>query len=377
MRLGTRKRLGRRMETAPLDVRTEDEPNLIADVKLAAVDAPHVQSGTVVKLQRELERRLPAHAAGHMEYPLREPSRWIGLEARYALGVQFARIALALEPAPRPRPQDEPVGRHVRIRVRREKRIILARDPSPSGPHLRGRAAAVRQDRAGIRPATDLIARHRQGDARHLARRRNQQSGACALRPVGSIRRETEVKHAAPRAVTLVLRREENRNLAVRIRRIRRRTAGAMGTALARVDEIKTEAAGRGHLDPLMLGHDDVAPEVVGIGPVEDEASVRLCMRGTRNRPVCVLPMRMCDGSSATDCLEAKDLSRRETDASGQVVPQARHEVRSVPVREAVAVPVDRRPRRTVEVREEQDIRCAGRGADDRQDVARSTRDEL
>ncbi len=139
-------RLRRRVEAAPFNVRTEHEPHLVPHVALPALvarDEKPRRVASVGKRKHERERRGASHAARHEEVPARAAPRGIGREGRHALRVQLARVALALEPAARARPEVEPVGRHVRIRVRGEHRVVLARDGAPSDPHLRRRARSV------------------------------------------------------------------------------------------------------------------------------------------------------------------------------------------------------------------------------------------
>ena len=139
--------LGRRMETAPLDIRSEDDAHRLKHVILPGVNAANLQPRGVFTLRErnlESECRVLAHPAWHDKIPARETPRGIGGELRNAPRVKLPRIALILQPATHARPDIDSIRRTPRIRIRGENRIVLAVDFTPADSQLRCGAGSIR-----------------------------------------------------------------------------------------------------------------------------------------------------------------------------------------------------------------------------------------
>ena len=180
-------RLRRRVEAAPFKIGTEHDAHGIAHVARAARDARHVEARAVrARYEREakIKHGETPHAAGHTEAPRRETSSRIGGEGFEAVRVELAAVAVVLEPRPRARPEDEPVAGHDNLRIRGERRIVLAEDLVPRDGQLRVGARPVGEEHLERGIGAHLGSRHRALHARGSGRRRHEHARPRAAHAV-------------------------------------------------------------------------------------------------------------------------------------------------------------------------------------------------
>ena len=351
------------MEAAPFDVRTEDDPHAVVDVPTLRFQALNAQGSDVApvrKRERERKSGLVAHAARHGELPSREPPRRIGDESGHALAVEFARVALALQPAPCPRPQVDAVGRHVRIRIRRKNRVVLRTDRPPAKADLCRRAGAIGKNRPVFGMKPDLLARKVLEDLGLPGVRWNEKTRTRADCPSVFIDRQIEVERAATRAVAMIMRRIKDDLVPV------------LGTAYANrlrrlgIDEPHAEMGRRRNFDELPLGDNDIALRVAWHDDVEKRNPVR--RNGRRHFRKIVGPLAAA---------QAQHLPRCELDRLRRIDLPSREDVKRIRDRELSAVPVDPCDVRAIKIRQHQKrglvIHCASY---DRKRVTAAARDD-
>ena len=342
-RLGPGKRLRSGVEAPPFHVRAEHEAHLLADLARRGRGTFHGERGLVAPLrqgEREHKRRLAAHAARHGELPPGMASGRVGGEARHALAVELPQVSLALEPAPSARPKAQSVGRHRRIRIGGEDRVVLREQLAPAQAHLRRGARAVGQDRAGVGMRANLLAGQRQPHPGDSWRRRHEEP---RMRPHGTavlVARDVEAQHAAARAVATVLRRDHHHAIvhgaehADRLLRLR-------------VHETHAEVRRRGYLNDLALGDHYVPPHVARHHDVEKRLRARPSRRRRRRR----CGRRFGGGSGR---LEAQNLPGAKLHGTGRPDRRARQQVEGLLCVERASVPVYCRRCGTVEVGEDE-----------------------
>ena len=342
----------RRVERAPLDIGTEHEAHLVADVVRAGVETRDLKRRLVAPRrqgEREGERRLLAHAARRGEEPTGEASGRVGLEARHALAVELADVTLALQPTARPRPEVEAVGGNVGVRVRRETRVILRGDLAPAKAQLARRARPVRENRPEERVLAHLGAGEGRFRDRLVRRRRHEKDAFAAHGATLDIARHEQREAARPRPVARVVRSLEDDA-------VLRRAVDADGARRNGIDEAHPKRHVGKDLDPRTARHDNLATLVSRQDDVEKDVSgaafgaLQCELRSLADAAPPVTRRVGRDGLSH----EAENLPRRQVEALANADDAPVEEVFDVARREAVEIPANGGGLLAVEVRQDE-----------------------